>query len=161
MESLIANTQSCSKQQDTEPLIATPETTESSKPGVTEPTTNMNDETSRHGRQQITTAENTEHQAASPASPTTENIPLQDQDPETAPLFHFYTCCKLSFLIKMASLQHVKALGYALSDEGLNWEEKSMEDSRTRALDAWEQIHARGFSYDAVGAEYLRLCALR
>lgn len=121
----------------------------------------MTGETSQHGRQQITTAEDTEQQAASHASPTAENTTLEDQDPETALLFHFYTCCKLSFLIKMASLQHVKALGYALSDEGLNWEEQSMEDARTRALDAWEQIHARGFSYDAVGAEYLRSCVLR
>lgn len=135
--------------------------TELSKPRDTEPTTKMNGEASQHGRQEITTAEATEHQVASPASPTAENIPSQNQDPNTAPLFHFYTCCKLSFLIKMASLQHVKALGYALSDEGLNWEEQSMEDARIRALDAWEQIHARGFSYDAVGAEYLRSCALR
>lgn len=140
-----------------------PEIPEPGKPGTTKQFISKDGETAQHCQQQIIALENTEYQNTSlipPTSPTIEDIPLGDQDAEIEPLIQIYSCCKLSFLIKMASLQNIKNLGYALSEENLKQEEEAMEAARAKALEAWEQIRDTGFSYDVVGSEYLRSCML-
>ncbi|KAG6366932.1 hypothetical protein INS49_001113 [Diaporthe citri] len=127
---------------------------------ISQQSVDMDAETTQNCQQQANPPENAEHQTTTPTSPTTEIIPLEDQNADTEPLFHFYSCCKLSFLIKMALLQNVKALGYGMSEEDVKREEEAMEVARAKALETWEQIRDRGFSYDVNGAEYLRSCTL-
>lgn len=139
--------------------IPEPNETENAKRSMS-----MGVETTQHCQQQTVPPKNTEHQTGAPTSPTSttiEPIPMEDQDSETESLIHFYSCCKLSFIVKMASLQSVKALGFALSEEDVKREEESMEDARAKALEAWQKICDRGVSYDVVGSEYLRSCALQ
>lgn len=156
----LADTQSCDQQQDAASLPTSPRIPESSKAGITKHSIDMDTETTQDCQQQTLPPDNAEHQTTTPTSPTIESIPLEDQNADIEPLFHFYSCCKLSFLIKMALLQNVKALGYALSEEDLKREEESVEAARAKALEAWEKIRDRGFSYDVNGSEYLRTCTL-
>lgn len=159
MEGRLADTQSFDQQQDAESLTTSPEVLEPTKARMTEQIIDMDAETTQNCQQQTIPPENAEHQTTTPTSPRIEIIPLQDQTADIEPLVHFYSCCKLSFLIKMALLQNVKALGYALSED-VKREEESVEAARVKALEAWEQIRDRGISYDLNGSEYLRSCAL-
>lgn len=123
----------------------------------------MDAETTQPCQQQVVPPGSTELQTGapiSPTSPTIEPIPLEDQNSEIESLIHFYNCCKLSFIVKVASLQSVKALGYALSEEDVMREQEFMEEARAKALEVWLKICDRGFSYDLVGSEYLRSCTL-
>lgn len=164
MGSHLADTKSCHRQQNPEILTKSPEISEPNEAGITKQSIELDDaNTVQDCQQQIVAPENTDHQTntpTSPISPKVESIPLQDQDSDTESLVHFYSCCKLSFMIKMASLQSVKTLGYALSDEDIKKEEGSMEEVRTKALEAWQKIRDRGLSYDVIGSEYLRSCTL-
>lgn len=153
----LAASQSCDQQQAAESLKTSPEIPEPDKAGITKHTIDMD---AQNCQQQTIPPENAENQTITPTSPTIESIRSEDQNADTEPLFHFYSCCKLSFMIKMALLQNVKALGYALSEEDLKREEASVEAARAKALEAWEQIRDRGFSYDVNGSEYLRSCTL-
>lgn len=162
MRSLLADTQSCDKQQN-ELLMMSPKIPEPGKPGITKQTISKIDETAQHCQQKIITLESTEHQTTRPTSPTSPAIeisPLDDQNSKIEPLIHFYSCCKLSFLIKMASLQNIKNLGLTLSEEDVNQEDEAMEAARAKALEAWERIRNSELSYDVVGSEYLRSCTL-
>lgn len=156
----LADTQSCDQQQDAESLPMSPKIPESSKAEITKHSMDMDVETTQNCQQQTLPSDNAEHQATTPTSPTIEGIPLEDQNADIEPLVHFYSCCKLSFLIKMALLQNFKALGYAMSEEDLKREEESVEVARAKALEAWEKIRDRGVSYDVNGSEYLRTCTL-
>lgn len=164
MGSHLADTQSCYQQQNSEILTRPPETSEPNEAGITEQSIKLDDAgTTQDCQRQIVSAENTEHQTITPTpstSPTIESTPLLDQASETKSLIHSYSCCKLSFIIKMASLQSVKTLGYALPQEDVKREEDSMEAARTKALEAWQKIRDRGLSYDVIGSEYLRSCTL-
>lgn len=164
MGSPLADTQSCYQQQNPEILTKSPEISELNEAGITKKSIELDDaETVQDRQQQIVAPENTDHQTntpTSPISPQVESIPPQDQDSETESFIHFYSCCKLSFMIKMASLQSVKILGYALSEEDVKKEEESMEEARTKALETWQKIRERGLSYDVIGSEYLRSCTL-
>lgn len=164
MGSHFVDTQSCYQQQIPEILTKSPEISEPNEAEITEKSIKLDDaETAQDCQQQNVPLESTEHQTntpTSPTSPTTKSIPLQDQASDTEALIHSYSCCKLSFIIKMASLQSVKTLGYALSQEDVKREEDSMEEARTKALKAWQKIHDRGLSYDVIGSEYLRSCTL-
>lgn len=164
MGSHLADTQSCYQQQNPEILTKSPEISEPKEAGITKQSIKLDDaETIQDCQQQILPPENADHQTntpKSPISPTIESIPSQNHDSETESLIHFYSCCKLSFMIKMASLQSVKTLGYALSEENVKKEEESMEEARTKALEAWQKIRDRGLSYDVIGSEYLRSCTL-
>lgn len=164
MGSHLADTQSCYQQRNPEILTKSPEISEPKEAGITKQSIKLDDpETIQDCQQQIVPPENTDHQTntpTSPLSPKIESIPLQNQDSDTESLIHFYSCCKLSFMIKMASLQSVKTLGYALSEEDIKKEEETMEEARTKALEAWQKIRDRGLSYDVIGSEYLRSCTL-
>ncbi|KAL1869948.1 hypothetical protein Daus18300_005409 [Diaporthe australafricana] len=118
----------------------------------------MDGETTSPDQQQIILHQNTEHQIAEHQITADTNATTKTYNPtvDTDSLVHLYHCSKLSFLIKMALLKNIKALGYALREEDVNQAEKSMEDARTQALEKWEQIRDRGFLYDADGSEYLR-----
>lgn len=100
-------------------------------------------------QQQIVLYHNTERRITTDTIPTTK---IYHPTVDTDSLVHLYKCSKLSFLIKMALLKNVKALGYALGEEDVN----QAENARTHALEKWEQIRDRGFCYDMVGSEYLR-----
>lgn len=118
----------------------------------------MDGKTAQHCQQLIITSKNAEHQATTPASPTMEADPSKDRDAEAESLLHRYSCFKLSFLIKMAFVQNMKALGYNLSEQQVMREYELMEEARAQAIEAWEQIRDRGLSYDMHGFEYLRSC---
>ncbi|KAI7773967.1 hypothetical protein LA080_009513 [Diaporthe eres] len=156
----LADTQSCDQQQDAESLPTSLKIPELTKAEITKHSIDMDAETTENCQQQTLPPDNAEHQTTTPTSPTIESIPLEDQNVDIEPLLHFYSCCKLSFLIKMALLQNVKALGYAMSEEDLEREEESVEIARAKALEVWEKIHDRGFSYDVNGSEYLRTSTL-
>lgn len=155
----LANTQSCYRQQNAGSLT-TSEIPKPNKAGIANPGIDMAAETTQHCQPQTVAPETNEHQGITSTSSTVETIPSKDHNTDIESLVHFYSCCKLSFMIKLASLQNVKALGYALSEEELKREEESIENARTKALEAWQQIHDRGFSYDMIGAHYLRSCTL-
>lgn len=157
----LANTQSCDQKQGDQSLTTSSEIPELNKAEITKQSITMDSEMTQKCQQQTIPPENAEHQTTISTSPTTESIPLEDQNADTEPLFHFYSSCKLSFLIKMALLQNVKALGCAMSEEDVKREEESMEAARAKALEAWEEIRDRGFTYDLNGSEYLRSCTLR
>ena len=130
------------------------------KPDVAKNTTKVDGETQHH-QQQIIISENAEHQNTTHVSPTTQTFQLEVQSADLNSLIDSYSYRKLAFLIKMAFLQNIKALGYAPSEEDVKREEASMEEARAHALDAWENIRERGFSYDVHGSEYLRSCTLQ
>lgn len=164
MGSHLADTRSESRDSAADSKTESPEISEPKEAGITKQSIKLDDpETIQDCQQQILPPENTDHQTntpTSPLSPKIESFPLQNQDSDTESLIHFYSCCKLSFMIKMASLQSVKTLGYALSEEDIKKEEETMEEARTKALEAWQKIRDRGLSYDVIGSEYLRSCTL-
>lgn len=118
----------------------------------------MDGKTAQRCQQLIITSKNAEHQATTPAPPIMEADPSEDRNAEAEALLHRYSCFKLSFLIKMALVQNMKAFGYNLPEQQVMREEELMEEARARAIEAWEQIRDRGFSYDVHGFEHLRSC---
>lgn len=135
--------------------------------GTNEKTIDMEDvEAGQSCQEAIITCQHNELQTTPPASPTTEVIPPEDQtsddqSADTESLIHSYSCFKLSFIVKMACLQNIKAIRPGSCEEDVKREEQSMEEARVQAIKAWEKIRDIGVSYDVQGLEYLKSCTPR
>ncbi|KAG8166390.1 hypothetical protein KVR01_002079 [Diaporthe batatas] len=108
--------------------------------GATQKTIDTEDgEAAQSCQEAIITYQNTEPQTAMEVIPPDDQM-IDDRGTDIDSLIHSYSCFKLSFIVKMAYLQNIKALRPDLSAEDTKQEEQSLEETRAQAIEAWEKI---------------------